>query len=105
VFASPASLAPLTALDRAATVPAPSAGLAPHAALDRAATLTAPAAGLAPHAALDGWQIGVGQLAADHLRAAAAPGLGFADLDLAGVVRACSTGAAIAPRSGDRSGP
>jgi L-alanine-DL-glutamate epimerase-like enolase superfamily enzyme len=47
-----------------------------------------PAAGLAPHAALAGWRLPVAQLAADHVHAAAAPGLGFADLDLAGALRA-----------------
>jgi L-alanine-DL-glutamate epimerase-like enolase superfamily enzyme len=44
--------------------------------------------GLAPHAALAGWSVDVPQLAADHVRASAAPGLGFADLDLDGVARA-----------------
>lgn len=44
--------------------------------------------GLAAHAALDGWLVAVGQLASDHVHAAAANGLGFADLDLAGVTRA-----------------
>ncbi|MGH9888621.1 MAG: hypothetical protein ACREBE_24020, partial [bacterium] len=44
--------------------------------------------GLAPHAALAGWSIDVPQLAADHVRASAAPGLGFADLDLDGAVHA-----------------
>jgi L-alanine-DL-glutamate epimerase-like enolase superfamily enzyme len=48
----------------------------------------APPAGLAAHAALAGWRIEVPQLAADHLHHAAAPGLGFVDLDLGGVVRA-----------------
>jgi len=43
-------------------------------------------AGLAAHAALAGWLVEVPQLAADHVRPAAAPGLGF-ELDLAGVVR------------------
>lgn len=47
--------------------------------------------GLAAHAALDGWLVAIGQLAPDHVRAAAADGLGFADLDLAEVVRACTT--------------
>ncbi len=47
-----------------------------------------PAAGLAPHAALAGWRLPVAQLAADHVRPAAAPGLGFVDLDLAGALRA-----------------
>jgi O-succinylbenzoate synthase len=46
-------------------------------------------AGLAMHAALAGWVIDVPQLAADHVHSAAAPGLGFVDLDLAGVVKAC----------------
>jgi len=41
--------------------------------------------GLAAHAALDGWLIDVPQLAPDHVHAALADGLGFADLDLAGV--------------------
>ncbi|TMQ09516.1 MAG: hypothetical protein E6J90_10475 [Deltaproteobacteria bacterium] len=59
----------------------------------------APPAGLAPHAALAGWRIQVEQLAADHIRAAAAPGLGFADLDLAAVVKACGT------RIPDEAGP
>jgi o-succinylbenzoate synthase len=56
-----------------------------------ASATTAPllAAGLAPHAALAGWRLEVPQLAADHVRAAAGPGLGFADLDLAAAVRAC----------------
>jgi len=45
--------------------------------------------GLASHSALAGWRIEVAQLAADHIHAAATAGLGFADLDLAGVVRAC----------------
>jgi L-alanine-DL-glutamate epimerase-like enolase superfamily enzyme len=36
------------------------------------------AVGLAPHAALAGWPSTVPQLAADHVRAAAEPGLGFA---------------------------
>lgn len=48
-----------------------------------------PAAGLAPHPALVGWRLSVEQLAADHVHFAAAPGLGFVDLDLAGAVRAC----------------
>ena len=48
------------------------------------------AAGLAPHPALAAWRLPIEQLAADHLRSASAPGLGFADLDLAGAVRACS---------------
>ena len=46
-----------------------------------------PPAGLAPHAAIAGWRLAVPQLAADHVHAAG-PGLGFAALDLAGVVRA-----------------
>jgi L-alanine-DL-glutamate epimerase-like enolase superfamily enzyme len=46
-------------------------------------------AGLAAHPALAGWSIEVGQLAADHVHGLAAAGLGFADLDLAGVVTAC----------------
>ncbi|HEX3480608.1 MAG TPA: enolase C-terminal domain-like protein [Kofleriaceae bacterium] len=46
------------------------------------------AAGLAPHPALAGWRLPVAQLAADHLHPAAAPGLGFVDLDLAGALRA-----------------
>jgi L-alanine-DL-glutamate epimerase-like enolase superfamily enzyme len=50
-----------------------------------------PAAGLAAHPALAGWRLSVAQLAADHLHPAAAPGLGFVDLDLAGAVRACGT--------------
>ncbi|HMG52982.1 MAG TPA: enolase C-terminal domain-like protein [Kofleriaceae bacterium] len=75
------------------------------AARDAAAAVPAAAAGLAPHAALDGWQLGVDQLAADHVRAAAAPGLGFFDLDLAGVVHACGSRIAGAPRPGDRSAP
>jgi o-succinylbenzoate synthase len=45
--------------------------------------------GLAAHPALAGWQLAVPQLAVAHLHAAAAPGLGFVDLDLASVVRAC----------------
>ncbi|HEX7837032.1 MAG TPA: enolase C-terminal domain-like protein [Kofleriaceae bacterium] len=45
-------------------------------------------AGLAPHPALAGWSIEVEQLAADHVRAVAAPGLGFVGLDLAGIVHA-----------------
>ena len=48
------------------------------------------AAGLAPHPALAGWRLAVPQLAADHVRAAAAPGLGFAGLDLAGALHACA---------------
>ncbi|HEX3758392.1 MAG TPA: enolase C-terminal domain-like protein [Kofleriaceae bacterium] len=48
-----------------------------------------PAAGLAPHPALAGWQLPVAQLTADHVRPAAASGLGFVDLDLAGALRAC----------------
>jgi L-alanine-DL-glutamate epimerase-like enolase superfamily enzyme len=47
-----------------------------------------PAAGLAPHPALAGWRLSVAQLAADHVHLAAAPGLGFVDLDLAGALRA-----------------
>jgi o-succinylbenzoate synthase len=46
------------------------------------------AAGLAPHPALAGWQLSVAQLATDHVHPAAAPGLGFVDLDLAGALRA-----------------
>ena len=46
-------------------------------------------AGLAPHPALTAWSIVVEQLAADHVHPAASPGLGFPDLDLAGVDRAC----------------
>jgi L-alanine-DL-glutamate epimerase-like enolase superfamily enzyme len=45
-------------------------------------------AGLAPHPALASWSIEVAQLAAGHVRAAAAPGLGFVGLDLAAVVHA-----------------
>lgn len=52
-----------------------------------------PAAGLAPHPALAGWRLAVAQLAADHVRAAARPGLGLPDLDLGGVVRACADAA------------
>jgi O-succinylbenzoate synthase len=44
--------------------------------------------GLAPHAALAGWSIAVPQLAADRVRAAIAPGLGFAAVALTGAVRA-----------------
>jgi L-alanine-DL-glutamate epimerase-like enolase superfamily enzyme len=47
-----------------------------------------PAVGLASHPALAGWRLPVAQLAADHVHPAAAPGLGFVDLDLAGAVRA-----------------
>lgn len=47
-----------------------------------------PAAGLALHPALAGWRLPVAQLAADHIQPAAAPGLGFVDLDLAGALRA-----------------
>ena len=47
------------------------------------------AAGLAAHPALAGWSVSVPQLAPDHVHAAAGPGLGFADLDLATVVGAC----------------
>jgi hypothetical protein len=47
--------------------------------------------GLARHAAIAGWRIKVGQLAADHVRTTGAPGLGFEDLDLVGVLGACST--------------
>ena len=50
-----------------------------------------PAAGLAAHPALAGWQLPVAQLAADHVRPATAPGLGFVDLDLAGALRACAS--------------
>ncbi len=50
---------------------------------------TDPAVGLAAHPALAGWQLAVPQLGAAHLQAAAAPGLGFLDLDLAGAIRAC----------------
>jgi O-succinylbenzoate synthase len=46
-----------------------------------------PAAGLAPHPALAGWRLLVTQLAEDHIHPAAAPGLGFVDLDLAGALR------------------
>jgi L-alanine-DL-glutamate epimerase-like enolase superfamily enzyme len=46
------------------------------------------AAGLAPHPALAGWRLRVEQIAADHVHPAAAPGLGFVDLDLAGAVHA-----------------
>jgi O-succinylbenzoate synthase len=46
-------------------------------------------AGLAAHPALAGWSIEAGQLAADHVHGLAAAGLGFADLDLAGVGTAC----------------
>jgi o-succinylbenzoate synthase len=46
-------------------------------------------AGLAAHPALAGWAIDVAQLAPDHVHGVASPGLGFTDLDLAGVVRAC----------------
>jgi len=46
-------------------------------------------AGLAPHPALSPWSIVVEQLAADHVHPAVSPGLGFFDLDLAGVVSAC----------------
>jgi o-succinylbenzoate synthase len=54
-----------------------------------------PAAGLAAHAGLDGWAISVAQLAGDHVRAAAAPGLGSgSSLDLEAAVRACPAGAA-----------
>ena len=72
---------------------------------DDAAAIPGPAAGLAPHAALDGWRLGVDQLAADHVHAAAAPGLGFAGLDLAGVVRACGGRDAGELRPGDRGSP
>ena len=47
--------------------------------------------GLAPHAALDGWRVAVRQLASDHVQSAEADGLGFSDLDLAGVARACDS--------------
>ncbi len=43
-------------------------------------------AGLAAHPALAGWRVDVPQLAQDHVHAATSPGLGFVDLDLAGVV-------------------
>ena len=46
--------------------------------------------GLAAHPALSAWQLAVPQLAADHVHAAAAPGLGFVGLDLEGAVRACT---------------
>lgn len=46
-------------------------------------------AGLAAHSALAGWLVDVPQLAPDHVHPAAAPGLGFAALDLVGVVGAC----------------
>jgi o-succinylbenzoate synthase len=58
------------------------------------------AAGLAPHPALAGWRLAVPQLTADHVRAAGAPGLGFAALDLVGAVQACEArarGKACAP--------
>lgn len=45
--------------------------------------------GLAAHAALAGWRAPVTQLAADHVHAAVAPGLGFSDLDLTGIVQTC----------------
>ena len=45
--------------------------------------------GLAAHPALSAWRLAVPQLAADHVHAAAAPGLGFVGLDLEGAVRAC----------------
>jgi O-succinylbenzoate synthase len=45
------------------------------------------AVGLAPHAALVRWPLAVPQLAADRVRAAGAPGLGYPDLDLAGASR------------------
>lgn len=48
------------------------------------------AVGLSHHAAIAGWLVEVAQLAADHVHPAAAPGLGFAGLDLAGAERACS---------------
>jgi L-alanine-DL-glutamate epimerase-like enolase superfamily enzyme len=48
------------------------------------------AVGLAPHPGLAGWRLDIDQLAADHLRAASAPGLGFAMLDLDAAIRACS---------------
>jgi len=47
------------------------------------------AVGLAAHPALAGWLLEVPQLAPDRVHPAASPGLGFVDLDLAGVVRAC----------------
>lgn len=47
------------------------------------------AAGLAPHPALAAWRLSVPQLAADHVRAVDAPGLGFTALDLASALRAC----------------
>lgn len=50
------------------------------------------AAGLAPHPALAAWRLTVPQLAADHVHAADAPGLGFAALDLPGALRACFPG-------------
>lgn len=49
-------------------------------------------AGLASHAALAGWSLTVPQLAADHVRPAPAPGLGWPDLDLAAVIRAAPAG-------------
>jgi L-alanine-DL-glutamate epimerase-like enolase superfamily enzyme len=48
------------------------------------------AAGLARHAGLAGWSVEVAQLADDHLRHAAAAGLGFG-FDLDGAVGACRT--------------
>ncbi|HET9624104.1 MAG TPA: enolase C-terminal domain-like protein [Kofleriaceae bacterium] len=46
-------------------------------------------AGLAAHAGLGGWRLAVPQIAADHIHAVDAPGLGFApDLDLDAVIAA-----------------
>jgi len=49
--------------------------------------------GLAAHPGLAGWRVEVPQLAADHVHAVAAPGLGFVGLDLEGVVQACGEAA------------
>jgi L-alanine-DL-glutamate epimerase-like enolase superfamily enzyme len=49
------------------------------------------AAGLAPHPALTSWRVAVAQLAPDHVHPAAAPGLGFEDLDLTRAIGACRT--------------
>jgi O-succinylbenzoic acid--CoA ligase len=56
-------------------------------------------AGLATHPALAGWRVEVAQLAPDHVHPAAAPGLGFVDLELTSVARACSTRMEAAPEA------
>lgn len=52
----------------------------------------AAAAGLAAHPGLTGWRIEVAQLTPHRVHSLSAAGLGFVDLDLAGVVRAAPPG-------------